>query len=220
LVALVASGAGAQSVRSEHGNVIYRSAAGGERPLTTSGLDSSAVLSPDGGLVAFVRATPDRLVETIFDPEQVKEIWVVDTAGLASRLLVRGHTGTSGSDFNRTTLTSLRNLSFSPDGSRVFFESTAAATSGALHAVDVRNGRERFVAFSNGYEVLQAPPLRGSLLIWQHWYYAASGSYESVNLCSPTGKLIAFVTEDGAPDADRRLAAARAGRPLPNKRPR
>ncbi len=219
LVACLASAARAQSVSVVGGNVVYRDQAGATRNITTSGLERLASLSPDGRWIAFIRGTPGELVETAMQAAEATELWIAPIAEGAPHRLLHGRTGRSGDDFAKTTLARLAAPTFSPDGKTIYVESAGWVTSGALHAVNVATGAERFVCASNGFEVIPGGRYRGHLLVSQHRYFAkGSGSYEATYLITPTGREVGLVTLDETPDAERRLAAVRAGAPLPRRR--
>jgi hypothetical protein len=194
-----ASAAPAQEVGVERGGVTYRaSGAAPLRRITTSGLDSQPVLSPDGRWIAWVRATPRDSLEGPEGRVQAGEVWIGRTDGTGARVLVRGR----GAAEPRELLAGLEAPRFSPDGRRVYFLSRAWATSGALHAADVETGRRRFVAPANGYEVVPRGRWRGHLVVWQHRYFLAGGSYDWAWLLAPDGAEVGAVGETEAAVAE------------------
>ncbi|MEW5927881.1 MAG: hypothetical protein AB1941_10370 [Gemmatimonadota bacterium] len=195
----IASAAPAQEVGVERGNVTYRASAGAPlRRVTTSGLDSQPVLSPDGRWIAWARATPRDSVEGPAGRVGAGEVWIARTDGSGARMLVRGRPAAEP----RELLAGLSEPRFSPDGRRVYFLSRAWATSGALHAVDVGSGRRRFVAPSSGYEVVLRGRWRGHLVAWQHRYFLAGGSYDWAWLLAPDGAEVGAVGETEAAVAE------------------
>jgi dipeptidyl aminopeptidase/acylaminoacyl peptidase len=194
-----ASTAPAQEVGVERGDVTYRASPTAPlRHVTTSGLDSQPVLSPDGRWVAWARATPRDSVEGPGGWVQAGEIWIARTDGTGARMLARGR----GAAEPRELLAGLDAPRFSPDGRRVYFLSRAWATSGALHAADVATGRRRFVAPANGYEVVPRGRWRGHLVAWQHRYFLAGGSYDWAWLLAPDGAEVGAVGETEAAVAE------------------
>jgi hypothetical protein len=193
----------AQRVEARGGNLFYHaSAQAPPRQLTTSGRDRDQRLSPDGRTVAFIRGTPGNLVMTALDREEATELWIIRTDGSGARMLVRGRTA----DDPRRTLASMQSPQFSPDGRRIYFLSTAWVTSAAVHAVDTSTGREWFVAPGNSLEVVPSGRYAGHLLVGQHRYFLAGGSYDWLWLLTPDGSDVGPVGEtEGALEAFREM---------------
>lgn len=185
----------AQTVSVLRGNVVFTDAAGRTIPLTDSGRDSAPDLAPDGRRVAFVRATPGQTVETGSGEEEATEIWMVGVDGKNPTLLVRGK---GDAKEMRNVLAALQTPQFSPDGKQVYFGSAAWATSGAIHAVDLRTRRVRFVMPGNGLEVVRTGEYRGCLLVQQHRYFLGGGSFDWFWLFRADGKEVGPVGEDTA----------------------
>ena len=202
----VPNAAVSQTVAMSAGDVVYRGA-GAERRVTTLGRDTMPVLSPDGRFVAFVRRTPGDSISTAWGWEERTELWIVGADGTGARRLLRGR----ADERPGRTLASLARPAFAPDGRTVYVESSGWVTSGALWAVDVATGAERFVCPSTGFEVLTRGRYWGHLLVWQH-RYGRSGAVDGTWIVSPSGRTVALVALGDAPDAEARIAAARAGR--------
>lgn len=185
----------AQSVSARDGNLFYReSADAAARQVTSTGVDRDPVLSPDGRTVAFIRGTPADSVDTVLGREEATALWTIGVDGSGARVLVRGRSSETPGE----VLALLQSPVFSPDGSRVYFLSAAWATSGAVHAVDVSTGAERFIAPGNSLEVIPSGDYAGFLLVSQHRYFLAGGSYDWYWLVSPEGREIDPVGEDEA----------------------
>lgn len=204
--AVVAHNLDAQSVSGSAGNIVYRSLGGVEHRITGGGLDSMPTLSVDGRWIVFVRRTPRDTVNTSLGWEERTELWVVRTDGSSARRLLRGHDGTAP----ETTLARFDSPLFSLDGRTVYFGSRGWVTSDALHSVDFATGSERFICGANGFELLKLGRYRGDLMVGQH-RYGTNGSYDGTWIVSPRGQVLRQVTVDGAPDAEARIVAARAG---------
>jgi hypothetical protein len=99
-------------------------------------------------------------------------------------------------DKPENNLTGFANLQLSPDASILYFESEGWATSAAIHAVDLKTGKERFFADGMIACVVRQGQYQGDLIIGQHRYFVQGGSYNPLNLYSPDGKLIGIVALD------------------------
>ncbi len=169
---------------------------------------ASRIQLPDGGVihasngrVAFIRATPGRVVQTALGEEQATELWIASSDGTDARRLVTGR----AADSVQRTLAALSSPQFSPDGGRIYFLSDAWVTSDAVHAVDVATGREWFVAPGNSLMIIPRGPLAGCLLVGQHRSRpGGGGSYDSIWLLGTDGQELALAASDSA-GADRRL---------------
>ena len=174
----------------------------------------SAIQLPDTGLahasdgrVAFIRATPDRLVATALGDEQATELWIANSDGTGARRLVTGR----AADSVERSLAALWSPHFSPDGRRLYFLSRAWVTSDAIHAVDLATGRERFVAPGNSLAVIPRGPLAGCLLVRQHRYRPnEGGSTDWTWLLGSNGEQLALAATD-ADGADHRVAVWLSG---------
>ncbi|MEQ5839474.1 hypothetical protein N0A02_08515 [Paraburkholderia acidicola] len=182
----------ATSVKVDGGNIIMIDDTGSARPLTTGGLDSDPVRSPDHLSIVFVRRTPHRMVDTASGAQSADEIWVMHIDGTAQRRLVEG----AGAEDPKRVLAALSSPSFSPDGQTVYFMSAAWVTSSSIHSVELSSGKERFVTDGNSLEVIPAGKYRGDLIVNKHKYWLASGSYDWYWLVSPAGKEIAPIGPD------------------------
>ena len=185
----------AQGVTVENGNLVYRaSTTAAPRRLTALGLDSQPRLSPDGRTVAFVRATPGDSVETATGRAEATSLWIVGVDGSAPRMLVRGRSSAEPEQ----ALAAFQAPRFSPDGQRVYFLSSAWATSGAVHEVEPASGRGRFVVAGNSLDVVPSGTYAGHLLVSQHRYFLGGGSYDWTWLFAPDGKEVGPVGETDA----------------------
>gem|GEM_PF-798673 len=175
--------AAAMSVHAEAGNLVLVDDAGNARSLTSGGTDAAPVLSPDGRHVAFIRRGTAAPVDAGPGAAESNQLWLVDAGGAAPRLLVDAHAEADP----RRVLAGLGSPVFSPDGGTVYFLSTAWATSEAVHAVDLADGRERFVVPGNSVDVMPAGEYAGDLVVNQHRYWLAGGSYDWFWLFAPDG---------------------------------
>jgi dipeptidyl aminopeptidase/acylaminoacyl peptidase len=190
----------AQRVAVVGGDVYFVEAPGATaRRMTSAGLDTEVALSSDGQTIAFVRRTPGLLVNTVSGPDEATEFWVMRVDATAGRMLVRGRTGTTP----EATLASFKRLQFSPDGRRVYFLSPAWVTSSAVHVAAVESGRTRFVCPGNTLEVIPRGEYAGYLMVTQHRYFLAGGSYDWLWLVHPDGQAVGPIADVGGSSGDR-----------------
>ena len=190
---LFATPALAQSVATRDGNVFYRASAdGAPRQLTRTGLDRDAVLSPDGRTVAFIRDTPGDSVEILIGPEEATSLWTIGVDGGGARMLLKGRPAETAGQ----ALAMLHGPRFSPDGQRIYFLSAAWANTAAVHALDLSTGSERFVVAGNSLDVVPAGEYAGFLVVTQHRYFLAGGSFHWFWLFNPEGTEVGPIGED------------------------
>jgi dipeptidyl aminopeptidase/acylaminoacyl peptidase len=174
------------SVSATDGNI---SLAG--KQLTSSGRDSDPALSPDGKMVAFVRATPKRKVEA-GSGDDTSELWLIASDATKPTRLVEPH----GAPKMDNVVALVSNPHFSCDGKRLFFETTAWVTSGAVHVIDLATRREHFVCGGGALKIVRAGDYRDCLLVQQHRYFIGGGSFDWFWLVRPNGKEVGPVGED------------------------
>ncbi len=190
LALLIASSAvaAATSVRSVAGNVVLEQD-GKSVQLTTSGRDVEPVLSPDGGLVVYTRLPQPPGTDTAdvdcSAPATSDAIRMIKVDGSGDRPIVAGH----AADQPEAQLCGFQAKQFSSSGSRLYFLSTAWATSGALHAYDFGTGKEHYLLPANDLVVLAfcTDDNRDALAVEQHRYFVFGGSYDWYWLYDPTG---------------------------------
>jgi hypothetical protein len=198
--------ANAQNLFTQDGNIFFQSALS-KAPiqLTSSGKDDQPTLSPDKRKVAFVRHTPAKTIESALGPVEATELWVIGVDGKGAKRLVTGYQAPKVENF----LANFHSPQFSPDSKRIYFLSEAWVTSGAVHIVDIGTGAQHFVCPGNSLEVLQNGRYAGHLLVSQHRYFLAGGSYDWLWLLTPTGKEVGPVLDQDASDAETCLAQFR-----------
>lgn len=207
----------AQQVSAKSGNVVYRDAGGIMHTITTAGLDSEAVLSPNGRWIAFLRTSQTDSTDSMRDDrdmEPLTDLFIVDTSGFAPRLLLRG--GAMERAVPHGFPDALTGIGFSNDGATIYARCRVAPTGDALYAVSVSTGAARRVTFADDYEVIRSGPNRGRLLVSQSSIWRRGGRVWAWYLFAANGTRLAFVTLDARPDAAVRLAAvgARTARPM------
>lgn len=201
-------GAEVLKVFAKKGN-IYISQKGKKRiQLTGSGKDRAPVLSPDGKVVVFIRESKEEAYSPTGGGEDGRpgfadQLWIVDIYGKNEKMLVKDRypNESSEADITRELEKTIgyiddNNICFSPDGKVVYFISSAWVTSGALHRVNVDGTGERFIEGANSVEVVPRGEYKGDLIISQHRYFLACGSYDWLWLFTPEGKEVGPLGED------------------------
>jgi hypothetical protein len=192
----------AQTLYIQGGNVFFKADSSKSAiQLTASGKDEQAALSPDRKMAAFVRRTPGKTVETGSGPAEATELWSIRVDGTGAKRIVAGRSAAKMD----SVLAGFRDPQFSGDGKRVYFLSAAWATSGAVHVADVKTGAEHFVCPGNSLEVLRQGHYAGHLLITQHRYFLAGGSFDWIWLFTPDGREVGPVADSDSSDAEARL---------------
>lgn len=151
--------------------------------------------SADGKWIAFVKKSDYTIPSNCFyfseKGEHANEIWLVNTKEMTKKLLVAPYF--SCGDVSKVIIDP-HNLQFSPNSKILYFETSAWATSGAIHAVNVDGNHLRFVTDGNELRVVQSGPYKGDIIVNQHRYrfkgHTPFGSYNWDWLLTPTGKQI------------------------------
>lgn len=203
-LALAAVDTHAQSVVVQYGNLVYRTASGATEVLTETGADGSPAISPDGNLIAFTRQRPGEQADSN-DPNSssLSDVYVIRISDHALKKIVTAAHSTQPEN----ELSGINSFKFSPDGSTLYFNTTAWTTSGAIHSVPVQGGRERFVTNGNGFAVVQRGKYAGYLVTSQHRYMEGHGSWNPYVLVSPDGKEIKVLGEFGDDETRAEMAA-------------
>jgi hypothetical protein len=184
-IALAATPAAA-GVGAVHGDIVLNG-----RAITSSGRDSAPVLSPDGDVIVFVRANANPAKDCAADGSDGKalELWRVNSDGSRARRLLATHGGSNPA----AVICDFANAQFNSSGARLYFETPAWATSGAIHMLDMATGKEHLFVPGNDAKVLAAckdERYRDDVIVSQHRYFVFSGSYDWSFLFTPAGKEV------------------------------
>src|SRR4051794_25449412 len=188
----LATTAFAQTVSVKDGNIQFTDKSGKTAALTSSGRDSNPILAPDGKWVAFVRKVDGKKIVTGSDEVEPTELWQVRVDGKEPSLLVKCR----DSEKVESVIGAFENLQFSTDGKLLYFVTPAWATSGAVHAVDTTNRKERYLFPGSDLKVVPSGEYKDCLLTQQHRYFVGGGSYDWFWLLRPDGKEVGPVGED------------------------
>lgn len=150
-------------VAEQNGNIVYYDRLGSEHPLTQGGRFVQPSLSPNGKMAAFIK------VEVEGDPgyEVARtSLWTADIATRKSRKLL----ASDPSDEPTENLAAMWKPQFSLDGGFLYVMAEAWTTSSAIHQVNVKTGKHRFVIDGELLLVLQLGAYRGYLVVQRHRY--------------------------------------------------
>jgi hypothetical protein len=98
-----------------------------------------------------------------------------------------------GSENPERNLRGFSSLDLSPDGKILFVIASGWATSGAVHALDLLTGKERYICPGNDLMVVRKGKYIGDLAVEKHKYMVAGGSEDSYWLVAPDGKEIGLL---------------------------
>jgi dipeptidyl aminopeptidase/acylaminoacyl peptidase len=192
LLSIIGTSAQSATVSVENGNLVFEpSPASLKKQLTSAGRDSQPQLSPDQKLVVFVRRTPGVTVPGT-DTLEATELWIIGTNGTGARRLLRGRPGKTP----QTILANFEKPQFSPDGKFIYFLSAAWMASAAVHRLNVTTGKESFLCAGNSLEVIYSGKYTGHLIVSQHRYFLAGGSYDWPWLVTPEGRTVGPIGND------------------------
>jgi hypothetical protein len=180
------------------GNLVYIDDAGRDHTLTTTGMDNDAVLSPDGRFILFVRmnqtsAPMEGCSADASESRPAKLMRInVDGTGEAEVLQTAPH------DEMEKTLCGFLRGQFNSSGSKFYFDTPAWATSGAVHVLDLKSGRETFFTAGSDIWVITKcamPEYIDQIVVPQHRYFAFGGSYDWYYLFDENAKEVGVVGE-------------------------
>ena len=163
--------------------------------LTHSGKNKHPVLSPDQRWIVFITRSnyliPHACAFSLTKTNYADEIRIVDLKTMHKKILVAVH---PDCDHARKVIIDPNDLQFSPDSRTVYFATSAWATSGAVHAVNMSGKNVRFVIDGNEYRVVQQGKYKGDLIVNQHRARFKGdtplGTYDWDWLFTPKGKQI------------------------------
>jgi len=165
----------------------------------SAGIATQAAASADGRQTVFVRQLPG--------PPPATELWWSRAQGQPPQRLLQEKAHTDP----KRTLAGFNNPVFAADGQSVYVMTQAWATSNAIHRIDLRTGRTRFVAAGNSVQVVPRGRWAGHLVVMQHKYAPGGGALDHCWLLTPAGREVRRVGRNEA-EAAAFMAAAQASR--------
>lgn len=179
-----------EKVYEKDGHLFLGTESGPVEQLTTGGNDRSPVMGPRGKQVVFIRKSQNPAPNPEDDPldearpgkRLADQLWLYDLTQKRERILVKDTQSDAEDDTkaiqNTVEMIKDSSLCFSTDGSRIYFIAEAWATSGALHVVDVKSRQRRYLASALYVEVIPSGEYQDDLVVQQHRYFPAGGSYD------------------------------------------
>ncbi len=205
-----------KSLSVKDGNIFY-----GQKQLTDTGRDRGAVLHPNGKWIYFVRTSKGRFVGERFYPVdgQVpkdgilkEELWRINTNGSDEHMLYRNSTAAIDHP-SGYAYALIDNIQLSPDGDKVYFETSRWVTSNALNVMDPDGSNVHMLGPGNNTKIIlsartsddREQSYKGYIVTSQRRYWFYGGSYDwyylftpdLTNEIAPLGDDPAYFTEMG-----------------------
>jgi hypothetical protein len=155
-------------------------------------------ISPDRHWMALVESfksekIPDDCDADLTEDGAVDQIWLYDLETPRKSVLV---SPSFTCDDPEIMIMSIDKLQFSLDSKTLYFETSAWAVSGALHAVDLDGRHLRYIAPSNDFSIISGGMFSGDLAIFQHRYLIPLiGDYQYWAY-TPEGKELGLIGPD------------------------
>lgn len=129
------------------------------------------------------------------------ELWLRNTVTKTERLIV----SCKNAKKMENVIGGISEPHFSIDRKKVFFQSEAWATSAAIHVVDLKSGKEKFICPGNGISVIEAGKYKGDFITFMHKYYGPPnyGSFDHDFIVDENGKEIKDLKDDESIDNKR-----------------
>ncbi len=207
------TGAYAASVQEKDGNIFYENG-GKVTQVTSLRRDSEPKLHPGGEWVYFVRSYEGKWkgdkylpVEAPADGSKLlkEELWRVKKDGSDAKMLFRSdRAAISGPD--PYVIASVTNIQFSPDGDKVYFQTSQWVTSAALWVINSDGSRAEMLGAGNDTKIVLSSDrkdekygdYKGCIVTSQHRYFVFGGSYDWYYIFSPDFEEIGPLGEEAS----------------------
>ena len=178
-------GAGEPKVFVENNNIYFVDERGRRIQLTSSGKDGDAILSPNKKQIIFVRQAEK-------SKDSSYEIWVVDKNEKKPKILIKNKHKSRGQGENAGWLL---NLSFSPDGKKIYYVCRSASpTINAVRSVNSDGTGDKWIHWGESVTGIGGAPTDkyyGYLLVKRR---AEDKIYENVYaVMTPEGKEVELI---------------------------
>ena len=128
------------------------------------------------------------------DYEESQGLWIKYPDGNEEKLV--SYKQYEGTDKITQGIKGIFNPQVSPDKSKIYFLTRTWVTSDAVHVVNIKTKEEKYICPGNSLEVIQSGSFKGKLIVNQHRYHKAGGSYDHYFLVDELGKEIKDLGED------------------------
>lgn len=147
------------------------------------------VFSEDGNKIVYIAKSENKIPEKCADFSEAgddfgNEVRVYDIISeTVSTLAENNFSCESPSE----KIVDPHNLQFSPNGKMLYFMTSAWATSGALHKINVDGSNLQYVTSANDFTIVPSGMYKGNLCVRQHRYLENGESYEGYFLFDENG---------------------------------
>jgi len=152
------------------------------------------IVAPGGNIVFYINATP----EDAKNGGGGTEIELRNMKTSQSKVLLKA----TPSNEPEKNLDGFSRLRLSPDSKTLFFQSSAWATSDAIHSLDLASKKTQFVTDGTLVCIVGAGEYQGHLIVQQHRYFIQGGSYDFLYLYDANGKKEGLVATDTIEQVD------------------
>lgn len=202
----------------KNGNIFIGYENGKEKQITFSGLDDQPSLSTDFKKIVFLRNIPGKVyIDNIISDNKnglsfpgladkdengdsliFNQIIILDLNNFSEKNIfesgvIKGRYISNGDAFTQIfdIISFIDNPIFSVDNNKIYFNSMAWATSGAIFSIDINTNQLSFVTPGNSLNIITQGKYIGNILVNKHKYFKdANGSYDHYFVVDSSGEEI------------------------------